>query len=465
MPVQGELTSLAIVVLAGLLCGMAMTRLRQPAVVGYILAGIALGPSALGLVADRHQIELLAELGVLLLLFVVGMELSLRGFRAVWVRALATAGLQIGGAVGLMILLSSLFDWPLGVAILLGFVVAISSTAVVIKMLEDMNLLRTQVGQITVAVLIAQDLAIVPMLLAIRMFAGAGTLAEGLAPIAGAMILLGFLIWYLSRRKRIVLPFSGLMARHAELRPVYGLTFCFGAAALSGVAGLSAAYGAFLAGLVVGNSSARRPMLRSVQPIQDLLMMAFFLSIGLLLDLTYLWENLTTVLFVLFVVTVVKTGLNIGILALLREPWPHAFIAGLLLAQIGEFSFLLSAAGADVGLIGPEAHQLVIAVTALTLLVSPLWLATARRLLRIALLSISSAQEGVRLLLRGGWADLWRAAIGPAPNAAVAARFFGRPGRKRPAAPPPPDAPPPDAPLPDAPLPDAPTEPDDDRGA
>jgi len=127
-------------------------------------------------------------------------------------------------------------------------------------------------------------------------------------------------------------------------------------------------------------------------------MMVFFLSIGLLINLDFILANMGTVLLILFMVTVFKTGLNIGVLRLAREPWPHAFIAGMLLAQIGEFSFLLGQAGVSSGLIGREEGDLVIAVTALSLLISPLWLVIARRLMRFAILSTTSGREGARLL-------------------------------------------------------------------
>jgi CPA2 family monovalent cation:H+ antiporter-2 len=189
-----------------------------------------------------------------------------------------------------------------------------------------------------------------------------------------------------------------MVAGHPDLTPLRGLAFCFGAAALTGYLGLSPAYGAFLAGLVIGNSTEHRAMMRGIQPIQSILMMVFFLSIGLLINLDFIFSNMGTVLLILFMVTVFKTGLNIGVLRLAREPWPHVFIAGMLLAQIGEFSFLLGQAGVSSGLINREEGDIIIAVTALSILISPLWLATARRLMRFAILGITSGREGVRLL-------------------------------------------------------------------
>jgi len=427
MHVQPDLTALVIVILAALVCGLAMTRLKLPAEIGYILAGVVLGPSGFGLVSDRAGIDFLADLGVLLLLFLIGMELSLRGFRGVWLVGVGVAGLQVAGSIGLMLLLADFFQWSLGAALVFAFALAISSTALAIKLLEDLNLLRTRIGQVVVAVLIAQDLGLVPMMLSLRLVSGGGASLSGIATIVAAVALLGVLIWYLSRKRSVELPLARVLAQKADLRPAYGLVLCFGAAALSGLLGLTAAYGAFVAGLVVGNSTIRRVMLVSVHPIQNLLLMAFFLSIGLLVDVGFIRAHIVDVLLIVFIVTVLKTALNIGIIGLLREPWPHAFIAGLILAQIGEFTFLLGKAGRDGGLISTEEHQLVIAVTALTLLVSPFWLLAARRMLRIALLSITTLGDTWQSLRAGGLAAVLHESRQPQPNPTLVHRIFGRP--------------------------------------
>jgi CPA2 family monovalent cation:H+ antiporter-2 len=394
-----DLTQLAIVALAAVLCGAIMTRLRQPAVVGYILAGVLLGPSGLGLVHDRAGILKIADLGVLLLLFVVGMELSLRGFRGVWRKAVIATILQIAGSVGITMLLAQYFAWPTGLALLIGFIVALSSTAVVIKMLENMNILRSPVAQVTVGVLIAQDLALVPMMLTAGAIAGKGPDLLALVKIVFSIAFLALLIPYLSRRKKIRLPLARMVAGHEELTPLRGLAICFGAAAITGLAGLSAAYGAFLAGLVIGNSTERPAMLRSIRPIQSILLMVFFLSVGLLIDLRFIAADIGVVLLILGVVVVAKTVLNAGVLRLAGEPWAHAAIAGILMAQIGEFSFVLGEFGIAKGLIAPEEGNLIVAVTALSLIISPLWLLTARRLLRIGILGVTSGRETLRLFL------------------------------------------------------------------
>ena len=449
MHLHADLISLAAVILVALLCGLLFTRLRQPALVGYLLSGIVLGPSGFGLVDARAHISFLADLGVLLLLFFVGMELSLRSFRAILGVALAAAGLQILCATAIMGLFSLVLGWPLGVAILLGFAVALSSTAVAVKMLEELNILRTQVGQLSVAILIAQDLAIVPMMLVLGLFTGDGAVWSGVVKIALSILLLGGLVWFLSRRSKVDLPFSRALVRSADLRPLYGLTFCFGAATLTGLLGLSAPYGAFLAGLVVGNSTARRTLRRGVHSVQTILVMVFFLSIGLLIDLGFVWDNIGKVLLILFIVTVVKSAFNIGILMLLREPWPHAFISGVMLAQIGEFSFLLAVVGANSGLLDADGYQLIVTVTAFTLIITPLWLATARRLLRIALTRADSLQEVVKRIRAGGFKAMWLAVKGRPVPSGLGLRILGHPHHRsvlEVLEPTPNDEPPPDAP-------------------
>ncbi|MAF95990.1 MAG: cation/H(+) antiporter [Rhodospirillaceae bacterium] len=393
-----NLTGIAVVVLAALVCGMALERLRQPALVGYILAGVLLGPSALAVVESREQIDVLAELGVLMLLFIVGMELSLRSFRKIWGFALLVTGFQIGASVGVMLLLSMAFGWPTGLAVLLGFVVALSSTAVAIKILDGIGELRSRSGRIAVAVLIAQDLAVVPMMLGIGAAGGDGFDWIAAPKIALSVAFLVALILYLSRSRKISLPFAAMVAGNADLKPLAAVAFCVGCAAVTGLLGLSAAYGAFIAGLIIGNSRERHAMLEATRPIQSILMMVFFLSIGLLIDLDYIWSNFGTVLLLFLMVSVFKTALNVGFLGLIGQPWHHAFVAGIVLAQIGEFSFLLSVVGVEAGVISDEDRRLVVAVTVLSLALSPLWVVTGRRLGVLAKRGITSGTELLKLV-------------------------------------------------------------------
>lgn len=379
-----DLSGLAYVVITALACGMLFAHFRQPPLVGYLLAGVLLGPTGFEVVRSEGMIKGFAELGVLMLLFIVGMELSVRTLKYTWRLALPAVAMQTGASLLVMFAASSLLGISNSAAVLLGFVVALSSTAVAVKLLEEIGALRARVGRITVAVLIAQDLAFLPMLLIVENLGSDGFDMAAATQIGISALLLFGLVRLLLKQGRQHLPFYKIIVGHVDLSPLAGLVYCFGAGALMGAIGLSPAYGAFLAGLAIGNSAEREPMLAVVRPIQSVMLMVFFLSIGLLLDLQFVWDNLGTVLFLFLIVTLFKSALNIAIFRLLRESWQRSFMSGVLISQLGEFSFLLAASATAVAAISPEESKLIISVTVLSLALSPFWLSTARRLQRIA---------------------------------------------------------------------------------
>ncbi|MGO1118912.1 cation:proton antiporter [Rhodovibrionaceae bacterium A322] len=415
-----DLTRIAVVALGALGCGTVFARFKQPAVVGYILAGTLLGPTALGLIKDRDSIHLLAELGVLMLLFLIGLELSIKSFKEVWRVALLTTTTQISLSLIVMWGVAKLVGWPPSVALLFGFVTALSSTAVAIKLLEDSQEVNSRVGKVTIGVLVAQDLAVVPMMIILASLGALQSAGENSEAMAEQFALdvglkvglsVGFLILLIlviGDKRKIHLPFLSFVGKSHDLLPLAGLTVCFGAAAVSGLLGLSPAYGAFLAGLIIGSSTARQPMIQQSVPIQSILMMLFFLSVGLLLDFHFVIDNLGTVLLLLFFVTVLKTLINVSILHLLGESWPTAFISGVTLAQMGEFSFLLAAVAVSSGLASPGAQNLIVAVTVLSLVTAPFYLAVARRLHGARLPVIATGRETLQVALAPFWRGLSR---------------------------------------------------------
>jgi CPA2 family monovalent cation:H+ antiporter-2 len=373
-----NITQIALVVLTSLGFGLFFERIRQPAVLGYIIAGVLL--SSFNLISNREMVSALAELGVIMLLYLVGLELSLRSFQKIWLTSLGVTLAQIAMSLCVVIGLGTLFHMEFGLSLLLACAIALSSTAVAIKMLESIGELRTETGRLTIGVLVAQDIIVVPMILIIR---GMGT--NGLnwmifLKVGVSLAILTALVWYLSRKEKISIPLSHLFAGHEDLQPLAGLFFCFGMAAITGLIDLSAAYGAFLGGLIVGNSTDRQSMLHAMKPIQAILMMVFFLSVGLLLDYKFIWQNFWKVMVLLFFITIGKTIFNIFILHILRQPWPRAFLASLVLSQMGEFAFLLTTVGLDAKFITPDGAQLAISLAALSLALSPFWLMAARRL-------------------------------------------------------------------------------------
>lgn len=372
-----EMTSVLLLALVG---GLAFVRLNQPPILGYILAGLILGPSGFAFVENRDTVEIMAELGVLLLLFVVGMELNLRTFKKAWVATTLCTILQI--ALGLLIafVLAPFFGWSTGLSLLLGFVFSLSSTAVVVNMLVRIGEFRSDAGQFSIGVLIAQDLAIIPMILILKNMDGAAFDPGLVIKLIISIGMIAFLIYYLSQRQRVRIPLTQLISGEKDLISLTSLGFCFAAAALSELGGLSPAYGAFLAGLILGNTHERLVLLETIHPIQSTLLMVFFLSVGLMFDIYFIVEHWIMVLTLLFVITIGKTVINIGILHALRLPWAQSFLVGVVLAQLGEFAFMLATVGRSVGIVNDDGQKLIISLTVLSLVFSPLWLSTARRL-------------------------------------------------------------------------------------
>ena len=356
-------------------------RFKQPAIVGYILAGMILGPSGFGIIEETDAAKTLAELGVLLLLFLIGMELSLRAFKTVYKIAFLVVFIQIVLSVFITSTMGWVMAWTTQQGILLGFVLAVSSTAVTVKVLDDIGELRTQFGRITVGVLIAQDLAVVAMLLIIEALNPNTSFDYSIVwRTAIALAIVAGLIKFLSRRERMRLPLRSAFGVDREVVPIAALAFCGVCATASGLMGLSTAFGGFLAGLVVGNSSERQIVLRGTRPIQSVLLVVFFLSVGLLIDIKFFFEHLGTLLVVFILATVAKGLINIIALRISGQPWEQSVIAGVTLGQIGEFAFVIASVGLTVGAIDTDGYKIAVAVIALSLMLGPVWVALERRL-------------------------------------------------------------------------------------
>lgn len=367
------LTEITIVVALALAGGLALVRLKQPPILGYILTGVILGPSGFAVIHNRGPVEFLAELGVLLLLFVVGMELNLRSFKRVWVTATVFSVLQILICTAVTVGIFWYCKWSIGLALVLGFVAALSSTAVVVKIMESTGDIKTEIGRLVVGILIAQDLAIAPLILLIRNFHGQWMSYDLFLKLGASVTLIIVIITYLSRRQRVRIPLAKIISGEKELTALASLAFCFAAAAISGLFGLSAPYGAFLAGLILGNTHERLMLIETTKPIQSILIMFFFLSIGLLLDVQFILHDWRFVLGILLIVTVGKTFANMFVLRWLSHDWMQSFIIGTVLAQLGEFAFLLSKEASTANVITPSAEKYIISLTVLSLALSPLW--------------------------------------------------------------------------------------------
>ena len=382
-----SLSALALLLAAAVGCGLVMNRLRMPAAAGFILVGMALGPSGAGLIATSDNIETLAELGVLMLLFIIGMEMRLAAFSkslplALGVTAVTCAVIPVSVAL----FTYAVHGEVLG-GVVIGFMLSISSTAVAMKMIEDAEEKDTPAGRLAVAILVAQDLAVVPLLLITNTLGGALT-AKALigvgTKLALAFALLAVFIRVLNKIKSFRFPASEYLLKNFDVGTLGVLGICFASATASGLLGLSPALGAFLGGLAVGHSTLRRGAHTMAQPIQSILLFVFFLSVGLLIDLHYLIQQIWVIAAALLVVTGGKTVLNFILLTLAGRKFDAAFAASLFLSPVGEFSFVIAGAGLAAGALSPGGYKLAIAVIAMSLLASPIFFLLARLAHRLA---------------------------------------------------------------------------------
>ena len=363
-----------------LLICMILALFKQPYVVAYILAGVIIG--ALGLVPEQSQLGLLSEIGIILLMFFIGMEVSLPKLMSKWKVALAGPLLQVILSVLVVYVLGNVFNWPWERSVLIGFIITLSSSAVIIKILEDMGELHTKMGQNILGILIVQDIIVVPLMIIIGLMSGEHVNSiEITLKVVGAIILGA--IMYFTLTRSFVVPIPKIMIENHELQVFTALAICFGLAALSSFFGLSAPLGAFFAGIIVTSFRGTDWVHQSLHPFKVVFVAMFFIYIGTLLDFTFLKENILIVALLVLVVFVINTMINTAILYLLGSKLKESFYAGSLLAQVGEFSFLLGAVGVAAGLIFEFEYNLIIAVISLSLLLSPLWISFTKKIMKL----------------------------------------------------------------------------------
>ncbi len=369
------------VVAVVLAIGMLLQFFRQPQLVGYIITGIVIGPEGMGIVSDVTLIEHLGAIGVTLLLFFIGMEVSPYQLARGWRIATFGTFFQIAVSVATTWLIGVLLDWSLSRIVLLGFVISLSSTAVVLKLLKDSDELKTAAGQNVLLILLAQDLAVVPMLIIISMLSGESPeQALIYKQLVGGMVITVFAIWVASR-KHLKLPFAKIIKKDHELQLFSALLICFGFAFITGVLGLSAALGAFVAGLVVASAKETDWVTHALEPLKVIFVAVLFVSMGMIIDITFIGENWALLASLLLGVLVTNTFINAIILKILGNKWAVSLYSGALLSQVGEFSFILATVGLQVGLINTFGYQTTIALIALSLLASPVWIQISRKIL------------------------------------------------------------------------------------
>ncbi len=353
-----------VVILAAAVTAVAFLRhLRVPSIAGFIIAGTVVGPHALGLVQDLHQVEIIAELGVVLLLFGIGLELSLSRVRRLW-RPIAVGGsVQVGVTILAVMGLSVLFDKDIRTGLLLGFIVAVSSTAIVLRGLSDRGELETPHGRLALGILIFQDLCVVPMVLVIPVLSHtAGADTSVLIPLLkAAAVVIGVVV-----ATRLVVPrFLDMIARTRK-RDLFVLSvflICLGTAWVVSMVGVSLALGAFLAGLVVSGSRYRDQAISDLVPLRDVLASVFFVSIGMMLDLGNVLANLLPILGIFAGIMVGKFIIIFLSAAIMRLPARVGVLTAAAMCQVGEFAFVLLLASSGTGLLAePLRGNLTVAV-------------------------------------------------------------------------------------------------------
>ena len=348
------------------------SRLRIAPLVGFLIAGILAGPFGLGLITSGEEIELLAEIGVVLLLFTIGIEFSLSDL--LQIRKIVLLG---GGLQGLITSLTvALFfyifiAYPPEEALFMGFLIALSSTAIVLKLLQEKGEIYSTHGKIALGILIFQDIAAVVIIILTPFLAG--TQASGNIFIELAFRGLGLILFtFLSARFAVpFLMYQVAKTRNSELFLLSVVVIGLSVAWLTSLAGLSLALGAFLAGLIISESEYSAQALGNVIPFRDMFMSIFFISIGMLLNLDLLKEHLIIVIGATLIVISLKTVINALITFLIGFPLHTMLLVGFSLSQVGEFSLITANVGFANGLISPEVYQDFLAVTVLSMVLTP----------------------------------------------------------------------------------------------
>lgn len=363
-----------------LVTGMILKRFKQPHVIAYLLVGVILGPSGLAVIADKDWVGQLGSIGVVLLLFFVGMEVSPKRLAANWKLPVIGTLLQIMVSVLFVAIMGYFLDWPFPRIVLLGFVISLSSTAVVIKLLQDWKELDTRIGQDVLGILLIQDLAIVPMMISIGLLGGAEFSPTVLIlQLVGGIAIIALAIW-VSVKDRIILSWLKKIADDKEMQLFAALGICFGMSFLTGVLQLSTALGAFVSGIVVSSARETEWVYKSLDSLRVIFIALFFLSIGMLIDLSFVQKNIVEVGLLVIVVMVSNTMINAIIIYLFAKEWRPSFYAGAMLSQVGEFSFVLAAIGLNTGIINDYGYQTTIAVIALSLFLSPIFIMVTKHI-------------------------------------------------------------------------------------
>lgn len=363
--------NIAVAVAIALAGGLLAHRLGQSVIIGYLLAGVAIGPFTPGFIGDRAQIAALAEVGVVFLMFALGIEFSLQELG--WVRGVALLGTVAQVALTMVagLGLGWLVGWPFAQSLFFGGIIAISSTMVILKTLIDRGEVASHHGRVLLGMLIVQDLVAVLLIVVLPQVAGGGAApGEGLLTLAKAAAFIGATLVLGAR----VVP--RLMARveelgSAELFLLTAVALALGSATVSTLLGLSPALGAFLAGLLLTETEFDHRVVAEVVPMRNLFATLFFVSVGMLIDPWFILANLPAVFGLAAFIVLAKALITLAVVLPFGLGSKTAVFTALGLIQIGEFSYLLARAGREAGAISDSLHALILTSSVVTIVLTP----------------------------------------------------------------------------------------------
>jgi len=356
-------------------------RLHLPPLIGFLVAGIVVGPYGLGLIRSVHDVEVLAEIGIVFLLFAIGIEFSLRDLLRSRRAVLLGGGLQVAATILVVYLLISQFGRSQSEALFVGFLVALSSTAIVLRALQDRGEIHSAHGRTILSILIFQDIAIAPMIIIVPLLSGEADSAAG--PLAMlALKALAVVVMVIILAHYVVPRILELVVRtrSRELFLLSAILICVAIAWGTSELGLSLGLGAFLAGLMISESEYSHQVLDGIVPFKMVFTGFFFVSVGMLLNISFAVSQPVLVICISLGVMIVKAMVAGGVALSLGMSSRSAIIVALAISQVGEFSFILSRVGVSFGLLDQETYQLFLAVSITSMAVTPFMINLAPRL-------------------------------------------------------------------------------------
>jgi len=372
------LTEIIIILGISVLMILLFQRFKLPSILGLLATGMLAGPHGLGFIEASHEVEMLSEIGVIFLLFVIGVEFSFKHLVSIRKTVFIGGSVQVVGTIAVTAGIVNVFGLSLKESIFVGFLISLSSTAIVLKLLQEKGEINSPHGRISLAVLIFQDVIVVPMMLFTPIIAGkAGDVGTTLLFLLLKVLLIVGVVFVATKYVVPKVLFRVAQAKSRELFIITIILICFATAWLTSSIGLSLALGAFFAGLIISESDYSHQATANILPFREIFISFFFVSIGMLLDLRFLVSHLGVVLLLTLVTLIGKATIaGLGAL-LLKYPLRTVVLTGLALCQVGEFAFLLSATGIENEILSPLTYQYFLSVSLITMGLTPFILSYA----------------------------------------------------------------------------------------